>query len=101
MSANRVELSPAADSDLLEIWHYVASDNPTAADRLLESLSAASRQLATMPLSGRVRSDLLPELRSLAVGMYVVYYTPTLFGIRIYRVLHGARDAATEFRRPC
>ena len=32
----RYELSPEARDDLQEIWVYIASDNPSAADKLEE-----------------------------------------------------------------
>lgn len=99
MSNLRVEVSPEAEIDLIEIWRFVAIDNPVAADRLLDVINAQAQQLLRMPLSGRERAELRPELRSVAVGSYVLYYVPTLFGIRVFRVLHGARDAAAEFRR--
>jgi toxin ParE1/3/4 len=31
--------TPQAETDLLEIWLYIAQDNPAAADRFLEKLS--------------------------------------------------------------
>ena len=53
--------------------------------------------LAEMPESGRQREKLAPELRSFAVGNYVIFYRPIENGVEIVRVLHGARDLPPVF----
>lgn len=37
------------------------------------------------------------NLRSLSVKRYVIFYQPTDDGVEIFRVLHGSRDAQSEF----
>jgi toxin ParE1/3/4 len=46
---------------------------------------------------GRIRSDLLPNLRSFPVGNYVIFYFPADDGIEVIRILHGARDIQQLF----
>lgn len=99
MSSLKVELSPDAKADLLNIWDYVYAQNPDAAERLISSILDESERLLTAPLSGKLRAELFPELRSLPHGNYVIYYMPTLYGIRVVRVIHGARDVPPLFRR--
>jgi toxin ParE1/3/4 len=89
---NSFRLSPAARSDLDEIWFYIAQDDPEAADKFIRAIISRFPKLAAMPQMGRKREELSPRLRSLPVGRYVVFYRPMENGIEIARVLHGARD---------
>ena len=94
---NDLQISPAAEADLDDIWDYVATDNPTAADRLIDSLSAQFEALAQFPGIGRRRDDIQPGSRSFAFGKYVIYYNMIGQSLVISRVLHGARDIKTIF----
>jgi toxin ParE1/3/4 len=88
----RILQTRQAEEDLLEIWSYVADDNPAAADDLLDDIDATCAKLADAPYSGRLREELAPNIRSLPVGNYVIFYRPDEDGIVVIRVLHGARD---------
>ena len=88
---------PQAKEDLLEIWAYIAADNPAAADNLLRRIDKKSRTLADYPYMGRERSDIDPGLYSFPVGNYLIFYEHTDNGIEIVRVLHGARDVYSQF----
>ena len=46
---------------------------------------------------GRMREELRPQIRSLAVPPYIVFYRPQPDVIEIIRVLHGARDIDAIF----
>ena len=52
-----------AEEDLIEIWIYIAQDNPGAADRVLDDIEERFYALAGNPLMGRLRPDIAPELR--------------------------------------
>ena len=93
----RVLRSTLAEKDLLEIWLFIAKDNPEAADRLLDRLSEASEALAKSPGMGRQREDLAPRLRSFPVGRYVLFYRTTDTGIELVRVLSAYRDIRPIF----
>jgi toxin ParE1/3/4 len=41
---------------------------------------------------GRLRGDLLPDLRGFVVGRYLIFYRPIEDGIEVVRVFHGARN---------
>jgi toxin ParE1/3/4 len=86
-----------AESDLREIWGYIASDSSTAADRLLDAIFSKAELMATQPELGQLRPELAPGLRSFLVGNYVVFYRPWADGIVVARVIHGARDVEAEF----
>jgi toxin ParE1/3/4 len=92
-----VHTRPQAEADLEEIWWYIAQDNPDAADVLLDQIEERCAVVAQFPLMGTARHDLLPSLRSLAVGNYVVFYLPLNGGIEVARVLHGRRDLDALF----
>jgi toxin ParE1/3/4 len=84
--------SSRAESDLDEIWDYIARDNPDAASKLLRTLGTKFEMLSKNPLIGQDRSELAPQMRSFSVGNYVIFYCPSSNGIEVVRVLHGARD---------
>jgi len=92
-----VRTRPQAEADLAEIWWYIAQDSPDAADVFLDQIEERCAVLAQFPLMGTAREDLLPFLRSLVVGSYVVFYLPVNGGIEIVRVLHGRRDLDALF----
>lgn len=83
-----------AQTDLDEIWLYIAADRPEAADRFLERFQRGFELLASRPDIGESRPELGRRFRSFSVANYAVYYR-TLeadTGVEILRVLHGARD---------
>ncbi len=85
-----VRTYPACD-DLRQIWLYVAERNLTAADRLIDRFERTLRSLARNPLIGESVPQYRPGLRRFTVGNYVLYYEPIRGGVRLVRVLHGAR----------
>ena len=68
--------SNAVDQDLLDIWLYIAGDNPNAADRQLERIDHKCRLCATQPEIGQPRPDLGTDVRCFGVDKYVVVYRP-------------------------
>jgi toxin ParE1/3/4 len=88
----RVVKRPQAEADLDDMWWHIAQDNPDAADRLLDTIDERCALLAQFPLVGTSRDKLIPGLRSVPVGNYLVFYLPLDDGIEVVRVLHGARD---------
>jgi toxin ParE1/3/4 len=90
-----------ADSDLLQIWYFIAvnSGSSDVADRFIESITDRFLLLAQYPNIGRTRDeDLRPGLRSFSVGEHIIFYRARSDGeVVILRVLHGRRDIATLF----
>ena len=93
----QVTRRPLAETDILEIWDYIADDSLTAADRWVDHLDEQFRVLATQPMMGRARDELALGVRSCPFGRYVVFYVPLDDGIDVVRVLHGARDIDAVF----
>jgi toxin ParE1/3/4 len=82
---------------LVDIWAYIAADNPHAADRLLNTSDSKISLLVENPKLGRARSDIAPDLRYLPVGNYLILYRGIPEGIEVVRVLHGARNLRAIF----
>jgi toxin ParE1/3/4 len=85
-------VSPAARTDLDDIWFYIAQNNVNAADKLVHAIVSRFSKLVATPQLGRRREELSPRLRSFPVGRYVIFYRLLENGIEVARVLHGARD---------
>lgn len=93
-----VKRTPRARADLLDIWDYIAADSEPAADRVIERIARSFEMLAHQPFAGRDRPELpFPNLRSLPVGNYVVFYVPSDEAITVIRVLEGHRDIVAAF----
>lgn len=95
MPVSRYHLAAEAKNELDEIWLYVAreSGNIQIASSLIDNITDRFQLLAQNPELGRRRDyDLQLNLRSFAVGNYVIFYRHAGQGIRILHVLHGSRD---------
>jgi toxin ParE1/3/4 len=91
----RLEISPAAQGDLIEIGLYIAQQSGSSqrADSFLDSIVETCEMLARQPEMGEYRTEFATgKYRSFSVGNYVIYFCPSANGIRIARILHGARD---------
>ena len=89
---DEIEWTNLSVEDLSEIHDFIAKDNPAAAARMLDRIGAAISRLRDFPLSGRVVRQSRPrEVREILVGKYRVPYEIAEKGVRILRVVHGAR----------
>lgn len=64
----QVTRRPLAETDIREIWDYIAADSLAAADRWVDHLDEQFRVLATQPMMGRARDELAPRVRSFPFG---------------------------------
>lgn len=94
----RVVRTVLAEGDLLDIWLYIAQDNVTAADYLVERLEQRCQTLGASPMLGSKRDDLVMGMRYLIEGNYAIFYRIHQDTVEILRVLHGARDFPTIFQ---
>jgi len=93
----RITRAKLARKDLRNIWLNVAQDSVAAADRLVDRIDSVVRMLSQNPRLGERQDHLRPNLRRFVVGSYLVFYQPTRGGIRVVRILHGARRWEDEF----
>jgi len=88
-----VVFARSTQTDLLEVWSFIAEDSFEAADHVLDIIDSEAQTLALQPLMGRKRSDLSVGIRSWPTSTsYNLYYLPSEGGIVVIRVLHQARD---------
>jgi toxin ParE1/3/4 len=93
---NNFHKRPQADADLDAIWSYIAVDNVSAANALIERIGQVFKMLVQNPLAGRERPDLQGGLRSFPVGSYLVFYVPAFDGVEIVRVMNGRQDIGAD-----
>lgn len=96
----KVLRAPDADQDIMQVWHYIAQDNLSAADRWLDGIEEAAQKLAENPGIGRSRAKYGKGLRSIPFGNYILFYVRHSEGIELIRVNHGARDLDSIFDSP-
>jgi toxin ParE1/3/4 len=92
-----VAFTPAAKEDLDNIWLEIAFDNVAAADRTIDQIEKRTAQLLAFPESGRLRSEIADDMRSLTSGNYIVLYKVEENSVTVVRVIHGARDLTALF----
>ena len=79
----KVVYATDAKADLVEIGSYIALDS--------------ERQAARMPRIYKTRDDLLPGLRSVGLGKYLILFRIVPNGIEVLHIVHGARDLSRLF----
>jgi toxin ParE1/3/4 len=88
-----VTWSTRAQRDLAAIRAYIASDDPRAADRLLEQLIARAESLVALPRRGRPVPELPGrDLRELIVGNYRLVYRARGQHVEILSIFEGHRE---------
>ena len=91
--ATELILSPAAGGDLQAIRTYSeVSWGEDQATRYIERILGRLHWLLTNPEAGRVRTELLPGVRSLSVERHVVFYRVQCERIEVIRILSERQD---------
>jgi toxin ParE1/3/4 len=91
-------ITPAAESDLINIWLYIARDNQNAADLVYQAAEKTFEALAATPRMGTLYQAKRPQLEGMRFfpvskfQNYVIYYREQPQGIEIVRVLHSHMD---------
>ncbi len=77
--------------DLDEIASYIAKDNPTAAQKVVQRVYKVAQNLRDHPAMGRLGR--VPGTRELAISglPFILVYRVKGRRVEILRVLHGAR----------
>lgn len=93
-----VFISPAAENDLINIWIYIALDNPKAADHVWQEAENTFKALLVSPLIGTCYQNRRQQLQGVRFHPvskfknYMVYYREKPNGIEIIRILHSRMD---------
>jgi len=101
--ARRVLIGDRAYEDLAEISDYLSKSSQSLAERFLDSADATFADLAKTPGLGspcRFSHPFVADIRLWRVKKfkdYLIFYASVEGGVRIYRVLHGARDIESVF----
>ncbi|MBI1389897.1 MAG: type II toxin-antitoxin system RelE/ParE family toxin [bacterium] len=85
-------LRPAAETDLEELWNFIAKDSVNRADRFVEMIFNQFEKITINPHIGRIRRELQAGIRSFPFQNHVIYYQVLSERIEIIRVLHDAQN---------
>lgn len=85
-------LSEEAESDLDDIWDYIAKDSPTKADRFIDQLYRKCIEISELDGVGRQRDELGAGLLSIPHKKYIIFFLRSAKKISIVRILRGSRD---------
>ena len=88
----RLHRTAQAEIDLIEIWQFIAKDDPMAASKVLKSLDRRSHELLKNPKLGPARPDINTDYRHLVDGNFLILYQIKMGRIEIVRYLHGAQN---------
>lgn len=66
--------TPQAREDLIEIYTYIGLDNPSAAERIFDSVRARAELLVEYPRLGVRRPEIRTSSRMLVEGPYLILY---------------------------
>lgn len=94
---NQVIYTPLAQSDLSEIFSFIAADSLEQAAKHLRLINDKCHLLAKFPQMGKARHELFVNLRSFPVKSHTVFYQQIESGVEILRVLNNSRDISQIF----
>ena len=87
----RLEFSPEARRDLVEIGDYIARDSLINARRFVAKLREQCKRIGERPLAYPFR-DKDAGIRFAPLGRYLIFFRVTDDTVRIERILHSARN---------
>ncbi|PTE09517.1 type II toxin-antitoxin system RelE/ParE family toxin [Mesorhizobium helmanticense] len=97
--AVKIVWSPAARTDLIDIYVTIGCENIRAADRYYDRIEARAMQLADQPRMGLRRPDIRRSARMLVEAPFVLLYETSpdtdegpVERVEIIRVVDGRRD---------
>lgn len=95
-----LRFKPQARLDLLDIWHFIAQDSVSTANRVGEEFDATLRDLTVMPGKGHRRADVKEAgFHFWNLYSYVIAYRYDDASVTIVRVIHGRRNFRKLFRK--
>ena len=100
--ARRLRYSTTAREDLVGIATYIVdrSGSRVVAERFVDRLRGKCREIAEAPIRlGRPRPNLLPDIRTLTFGNYMIFFRYVGDMVEIVNVIEGHRDIEALFRK--
>ena len=98
----RLRYLETAREDPVGIATYIAdrSGSRVVAERFADRSRGKCREIAEAPLSlGRPRPNLLPDIRTLTFGNYMIFFRYSGDTVEIVHVIEGHRDIEALFRK--
>jgi toxin ParE1/3/4 len=95
-----IQLLPSARNDLMEIAAYIAIDNYENALKYINKIELKIEKLTTYPKLGKIPKDKYlknKNYRILVIDKYIVFYKIQSATVKIFRILHSARDLKKIF----
>ena len=93
MPVEAVRLSPAAAQDIRDVQSYTLEQwGPEQWHDYLDKLNSVFEKLSHNPALGAERADVRTGLRSIPIGVHVVWYRIRNDNLEVVRILHGAMD---------
>ena len=81
-----------AIAHLTSIYEHIAQDSPRYARRMVDRITARSRQVATFPRSGQMVPEYQDSnIREVIEGSYRIIYLVASADISVLAVVHGAQ----------
>lgn len=99
MQSMDVEIMPIAREDIDKALTYIATEDPTAADDLLDRILARLRQAAEFPQSGEeitIGGRWKRKYYQLYARPYRIFYRVEKDRVLVMRVLHERMDTRTR-----
>lgn len=87
----------AAQSDLKEVFHYIARDSNFYAQKVVLEILEKAESIATFPKIGRIVPELdQSDIREVFLYSYRIVYRTGARRIEILGVIHGRRDLQSD-----
>ena len=90
-------ISDEAESDLEDIWDYIANDSTLNADRFIDQLYRKCLDVAALEGIGHPREELAEGLFSIPHKRYVIFFKRDEEAVSIVRVFRSSRDLESQF----
>lgn len=91
--------TPQAREDLIEIYTYIGLDNPSAVERIFDTIEAKAERLVNYPRLGVRRPEIRQSTRMLIEGPYLILYETHpdtdeggIDEVEIVRIVDGRRN---------
>jgi toxin ParE1/3/4 len=88
-----LRLTPLAEADLEDIWHYTAQEwSEAQAERYIDTLLRSFDTLCAMPHIARLRTEFTPPLRIHPSGSHLIIYQEEKTALHVFRILGGKQN---------